>query len=64
MDSLAKAGLSMKAVTDNLLEEGLQQFQTAFDALLQATGKASASDSNGRPGASVDLAVAAEDTAA
>ena len=42
MDSLAKAGISMKAVTDKLLEEGLQQFQTAFDALLQATGKASA----------------------
>jgi hypothetical protein len=42
MDSLAKTGNSMKAVTDKLLEEGLQQFQTAFDALLQATGKASA----------------------
>ncbi|HLK64073.1 MAG TPA: transaldolase [Bryobacteraceae bacterium] len=42
MESLAKAGISMKAVTDKLLEEGLQQFQTAFDALLHATGKASA----------------------
>ena len=41
MDSLAQAGISMKTVTDKLLEEGLQQFQTAFDALLQATGKAS-----------------------
>jgi hypothetical protein len=41
MDSLAKAGISIKAVTDKLLEEGLQQFQTAFDALLEATGKAS-----------------------
>jgi transaldolase len=42
MDSLARAGISMKAVTDKLLVDGLQQFQTAFDALLQATGKASA----------------------
>jgi transaldolase/glucose-6-phosphate isomerase len=41
MRSLADAGISMKAVTDKLLVEGLQQFQTAFDALLQATGKAS-----------------------
>jgi transaldolase/glucose-6-phosphate isomerase len=42
MDSMAKAGISMKAVTDKLLEDGLKQFQTAFDALLEATGKASA----------------------
>jgi transaldolase/glucose-6-phosphate isomerase len=41
MDSLAKAGISMKDITDKLLVDGLQQFQTAFDALLQATGKAS-----------------------
>ncbi|MBZ5618942.1 MAG: bifunctional transaldolase/phosoglucose isomerase [Acidobacteriia bacterium] len=41
MDALAKAGISMKEVTAKLLEEGLQQFQTAFDALLKATGKAS-----------------------
>ncbi len=41
MESLAAAGISMKAVTDKLLVEGLQQFQTAFDALLQATGNAS-----------------------
>jgi transaldolase/glucose-6-phosphate isomerase len=41
MDSLAKAGISMKAVTDKLLEEGLTQFENAFAALLKATGKAS-----------------------
>ncbi|HTS28634.1 MAG TPA: transaldolase [Bryobacteraceae bacterium] len=41
MESLEKAGISMKAVTDKLLEDGLKQFQTAFDGLLEATGKAS-----------------------
>ncbi len=41
MKNLEAAGVSMKAVTDKLLEDGLQQFQTAFDALLQATGTAS-----------------------
>src|SRR5262245_1639983 len=42
MESLAKAGISMKEITARLLAEGVQQFATAFDALLQATGKASA----------------------
>ena len=41
MKALADAGISMKEVTDKLLEDGLKQFQTAFDALLKATGKAS-----------------------
>jgi len=42
MESLAKAGISMKEVTDRLTDEGVEQFATAFEALLQATGKASA----------------------
>ena len=42
MESLAKAGISMKAVTDKLLEEGVQLFASAFAQLLEATGKASA----------------------
>lgn len=42
MESLAKAGISMKEITGKLLAEGVQQFATAFEALLQATGKASA----------------------
>lgn len=37
MASLEQAGISMKAVTDKLLEEGLQQFVDAFDRLLKAT---------------------------
>ncbi|MEO8125951.1 MAG: bifunctional transaldolase/phosoglucose isomerase [Bryobacteraceae bacterium] len=39
MASLEKAGISMKAVTDKLLVEGLQQFVDAFDRLLAATAK-------------------------
>jgi transaldolase/glucose-6-phosphate isomerase len=37
MASLEKAGISMKAVTDKLLDEGLQQFVEAFDRLIAAT---------------------------
>jgi len=37
MAALEKAGISMKAVTDKLLDEGLQQFVEAFDRLLAAT---------------------------
>jgi len=39
MEALAKAGISMKEVTEKLLVEGIQQFDTAFDQLLQATGR-------------------------
>jgi transaldolase/glucose-6-phosphate isomerase len=38
MESLERAGLSMKAVTDKLLEDGLHQFVDAFAQLLKATG--------------------------
>ncbi len=42
MASLEQAGISMKAVTDKLLVDGLQQFVDAFDRLLAATAGASA----------------------
>jgi transaldolase/glucose-6-phosphate isomerase len=38
MDALERAGISMKTVTDSLLEEGLRQFVDAFAQLLKATG--------------------------
>ncbi len=41
MASLEQAGISMKAVTDKLLAEGLQQFVDAFERLLAATASAS-----------------------
>ena len=41
MASLEQAGISMKAVTDKLLVEGLQQFVDAFERLLAATASAS-----------------------
>jgi transaldolase / glucose-6-phosphate isomerase len=36
MDDLAKAGISMKEVTDKLTEDGVKQFADAFDKLLAA----------------------------
>jgi transaldolase/glucose-6-phosphate isomerase len=36
MESLARVGISMKAVTDKLLDEGLKLFVDAFDKLLAA----------------------------
>jgi transaldolase / glucose-6-phosphate isomerase len=39
MDNLAKAGISMKEVTDKLLVEGVKLFSGAFKQLLDATGK-------------------------
>ncbi len=41
MASLEQTGISMKAVTDKLLVDGLQQFVDAFDRLLAATASAS-----------------------
>src|SRR6267142_2097745 len=38
MDALERAGISMKPVTDTLLEEGLRQFVDAFAQLMKATG--------------------------
>jgi transaldolase/glucose-6-phosphate isomerase len=39
MDNLAKAGISMKEVTDKLLVDGVELFADAFRQLLEATGK-------------------------
>src|SRR5262244_916746 len=38
MEGLERAGMSIKAVTDTLLEEGLRLFVDAFEKLLNATG--------------------------
>src|SRR5580693_317808 len=39
MDNLAKAGISMKEVTEKLLADGVKLFADAFKQLLDATGK-------------------------
>ena len=39
MQDLAKAGISMKEVTDKLLADGVKLFADAFKTLLDATGK-------------------------
>jgi transaldolase / glucose-6-phosphate isomerase len=39
MENLGKAGISMKEVTDKLLEDGVKLFAEAFKTLLDATGK-------------------------
>jgi transaldolase/glucose-6-phosphate isomerase len=39
MENLAKAGISMKEVTDQLLVDGVKLFADAFTTLLAATGK-------------------------
>jgi transaldolase/glucose-6-phosphate isomerase len=38
MEAVERAGISMKSVTDSLLDEGLRQFADAFAQLLKATG--------------------------
>jgi transaldolase / glucose-6-phosphate isomerase len=38
MEAVERAGISMKTVTNTLLDEGLRQFADAFAQLLQATG--------------------------
>jgi transaldolase / glucose-6-phosphate isomerase len=38
MEALERSGISMKIVTDKLLEDGLRQFVDAFGQLLKATG--------------------------
>src|SRR4029077_13340512 len=38
MESVERAGISMKSVTSTLLDEGLRQFVDAFAQLLKATG--------------------------
>jgi transaldolase / glucose-6-phosphate isomerase len=42
LDNLAKAGVSLKAATDQLTEEGVKLFSEAFEKLLEAVGKRSA----------------------
>ena len=39
MENLAKAGISMKEVTDKLVVDGVKLFADAFKTLLEATGK-------------------------
>jgi transaldolase/glucose-6-phosphate isomerase len=39
MENLAKAGISMKEVTDQLIADGVKLFADAFRTLLEATGK-------------------------
>jgi transaldolase/glucose-6-phosphate isomerase len=43
METLAKAGISMKEVTDKLTEDGVKLFADAFDQLLAAVEKSSSS---------------------
>ena len=64
MDSLGKAGISMKEVTAKLTEEGVQLFATAFEALLQATGKASAKINRQSAKLPADLAAAVQNALA
>ena len=39
MDNLAKAGFSMKEITEKLVTDGVKLFADAFKQLLDATGK-------------------------
>jgi len=48
MDALERAGISMKAATDTLLEEGLRQFVDAFAQLLKATGSRKSGESTAK----------------
>jgi transaldolase / glucose-6-phosphate isomerase len=48
MEALEKAGISMKAVTDKLLTDGLSQFVDAFAQLLKATGSRTTDDSSAK----------------
>ena len=48
MESLERAGLSMKLVTDKLLEDGLRQFADAFAQLLKATGTRKSAESSAK----------------
>jgi transaldolase/glucose-6-phosphate isomerase len=46
MEALEKSGISMKAVTDKLLEDGLKQFEDAFAELLKATSSRKTADTS------------------
>ena len=43
METAAKVGISMKAVTDKLTDDGVRRFSEAFDKLLDAVEKSSKS---------------------
>lgn len=45
MENLERVGISMKAVTDTLLDEGVRQFADAFAQLLKATGSRKSAES-------------------
>ena len=49
MDDLAKAGISMKEVTDKLTVDGVKLFSDAFDKLLAAVEKSTAQNKKDRP---------------
>jgi transaldolase/glucose-6-phosphate isomerase len=44
METVSRTGISLEAVTDRLLEDGITQFSRAFDTLLAALGKDRRSD--------------------
>jgi transaldolase/glucose-6-phosphate isomerase len=44
MEMLSRTGISLEAVTDRLLDDGIAQFSRAFDTLLAALGKDRRSD--------------------
>jgi transaldolase / glucose-6-phosphate isomerase len=48
MESLERAGISMKNVTNTLLDEGLRQFTDAFAQLLKATGSRKTAESTAK----------------
>jgi transaldolase / glucose-6-phosphate isomerase len=48
MDALERAGISMKTVTDALLDEGVRQFVDAFAQLLKATGSRKSAESTAK----------------
>jgi transaldolase / glucose-6-phosphate isomerase len=47
MQGLEKAGISMKAATDKLTEDGVKQFASAFDTLLAAVAQHTGDQQNG-----------------
>lgn len=48
MESLERVGISMKTVTNTLLDEGLRQFADAFAQLLKATGSRKGTESTAK----------------
>ncbi len=50
MDDLARAGISMKQVTDKLTDDGVKLFADAFDKLLAAVAKSTGQSGTGQKG--------------